>query len=567
MKRKPMEEKMLERLKVLYGAEASAVLKRLLVLLHAYEEKLPKRAFEFSEKDAVLITYGDAFQQNNREPLAVLNDFVTEYLSDAISIVHVLPFFPYSSDDGFSVIDYREVNPDLGSWEDVHELGTGRTVMFDAVINHVSAKSREFRGFLKGEEKYGNFFIVVGREFDTSKVFRPRALPLLTRFDTNRGSLDLWTTFSTDQIDLNYRNPDVLLYIIDVLLYYVLHGASIIRLDAIAFMWKESGTECLHLPQTHAAIKLFRNVFDMVAPHVKIITETNVPHSDNISYFGESNDEAHMVYNFALPPLSVHALLTGDGSYLTQWASTLQLGNPKNYFYNFTASHDGIGLMPVRGILPAGEIERLVTATEKHGGKLGLKDNPDGTQSVYELNVSLFDLLSDPNADEPMERQVHRFVASQAVAMSLAGVPALYYHSLVGSRNYYEGVERTGVNRAINREKLQLKRVKGELSERGSRRELVYSALTRLLRERRKHRAFHPEGPQTVLNLNRQVFAVERQSPDGSEKILSIINLSYEPVYLRPKFRGRVDLITGTTLEKQIDLEPYGIRWLRGDGD
>lgn len=567
MKRKPMEEKMLERLKVLYGVEASAVLKRLLVLLHAYEEKLPKRAFEFSEKDAVLITYGDAFQQNNREPLAVLNDFVTEYLSDAISIVHVLPFFPYSSDDGFSVIDYREVNPDLGSWEDVHQLGTGRTVMFDAVINHMSAKSREFRGFLKGEEKYRNFFIVVGPEFDTSRVFRPRALPLLTRFDTNRGSLDLWTTFSTDQIDLNYRNPDVLLYIIDVLLCYVLHGASIIRLDAIAFMWKESGTECLHLPQTHAAIKLFRNVFDMVAPHVKIITETNVPHSDNISYFGDGNDEAHMVYNFALPPLSVHALLTGDGSYLTQWASTLQLGNPKNYFYNFTASHDGIGLMPVRGILPAGEIERLVTATEKHGGKLGLKDNPDGTQSVYELNVSLFDLLSDPNADEPMERQVHRFVASQAVAMSLAGVPALYYHSLVGSRNYYEGVERTGVNRAINREKLQLKRVKGELSERGSRRELVYSALTRLLRERRKHRAFHPEGPQTVLNLNRQVFAVERQSPDGSEKILSIINLSDEPVYLRPKFRGRVDLITGTTLEKQIDLEPYGIRWLRGDGD
>ena len=567
MKRKPMEEKMLERLKVLYRAEAPAVLKRLLVLLHAYEEKLPKRAFDFSEKDAVLITYGDSFQQNNREPLAVLNDFVTEYLGDAISIVHVLPFFPYSSDDGFSVIDYREVNPDLGSWDDVHELGTGRTVMFDAVINHVSAKSREFQGFLKREEKYRNFFIVVGPEFDISRVFRPRALPLLTRFDTNRGNLDLWTTFSTDQIDLNYRDPDVLLYIIDVLLYYVLHGASIIRLDAIAFMWKESGTECLHLPQTHAAIKLFRNVFDMVAPHVKIITETNVPHSDNISYFGEGNDEAHMVYNFALPPLTVHALLTGDGSYLTQWASTLQLGNPKNYFYNFTASHDGIGLMPARGILPAVEIERLVTATEKHGGKLGLKDNPDGTQSVYELNVSLFDLLSDPNADEPMERQVHRFVASQAVAMILAGVPALYYHSMVGSRNYYEGVERTGVRRAINREKLGLERLKGELSERGSRRELVYSALTRLLRERRKHRAFHPEGPQTVLSLHRQIFAVERQSPDGGEKILSIINLSDTPVSLQPKFRGRVDIITGTTLEKQIDLEPYGIRWLRGDGD
>ena len=567
MKKKPTETILLERLEVLYGEEAEAVLKKLLALLQDYEEKLPKNTFEFSEKDAVLITYGDSFQQKNKTPLTVLNDFASEYLSDAISIVHVLPFFPYSSDDGFSVIDYREVNPKLGSWEDIHTLCTGRTVMFDAVINHISAGSSEFQGFLTGDDKYKNFFIIVGPDFDTSRVFRPRALPLLTRFDTELGSLDLWTTFSTDQIDLNYESPEVLLYIIDVLLYYVGQGASIIRLDAIAFMWKESGTECLHLPQTHAAIKLFRNVFDMVAPHVKIITETNVPHNDNISYFGTGDDEAHMVYNFALPPLTVHALLTGDGSYLTRWASTLQMENPKNYFYNFTASHDGIGLMPVRGMLPDSEVDRLAAATEKHGGRLGLKDNPDGTQSVYELNISLFDLLSDPNGGEPIDLQVHRFIASQAVAMSLAGVPAFYYHSLVGSRNYHEGVKRTGVNRAINREKLQLDRVKAELREPGSRRELVYSALMHLLKERRKHRAFHPEGPQTVLSLNRQVFAVERQSPDSREKILSIINLSDKPVSLEPAFNGRVELLTGTTLEKKIDLEPFGIRWLLGDGD
>lgn len=567
MKKKPIETILLERLNVLYGEEAEAVLERLLALLHDYEKRLPKNTFEFSEKDAVLITYGDSFQQKNKKPLTVLNDFASEYLRDAISIVHVLPFFPYSSDDGFSVIDYREVNPKLGSWEDIHTLCAGRTVMFDAVINHISAESSEFRGFLTGDEKYKNFFIIVGPDFDTARVFRPRALPLLTRFDTKLGSLDLWTTFSTDQIDLNYESPEVLLYIIDVLLHYVGQGASIIRLDAIAFMWKESGTECLHLPQTHAAIKLFRNVFDMVAPHVKIITETNVPHEDNISYFGTGGDEAHMVYNFALPPLTVHALLTGDGSYLTRWASTLQMENPKNYFYNFTASHDGIGLVPVRGILPASEVDRLVEATEKHGGKLGLKDNPNGTQSVYELNVSLFDLLSDPNGDESIELQVHRFVASQAVAMSLAGVPAFYYHSLVGSRNYYEGVEKTGVGRAINREKLQLDEVKAELQEPGSRRELVYSALTHLLNERRRHSAFHPEGLQTVLSLHRQVFIVERQSPDGREKILSIINLSDKPVSLEPAFNGRVDLLTGTTLEKKIALEPYGIRWLLGDED
>jgi sucrose phosphorylase len=151
--------------------------------------------------------------------------------------------------------------------------------------------------------------------------------------------------------------------------------------------------------------------------------------------------------------------------------------------------------------------------------------------------------------------------------MSLAGVPALYYHSLVGSRNYYEGVKKTGVGRAINREKLQLDEVKMELQKPGSRREQAYTALIHLLKERRKHRAFHPEGPQNVLDLHRQVFAVERQSPDGKEKIVSIINLSDKPVALEPAFNGRVDLLTGTTLERTFKLAPYGIRWFLREGD
>jgi glycosidase len=476
--------------------------------------------------------------------------------------VHVLPFFPFSSDDGFSVIDYRQVNPELGTWDDIHELGRDFTIMVDAVINHLSAKSREFKGFLAGESRFRNFFIEASPNFDISKVFRPRALPLLTPFETDRGILQLWTTFSTDQIDLNFGNPEVLLYIIDILLLYVSLGASIIRLDAIAFLWKESGTECLHLPQTHIVIKLFRNVFDLAAPHVKIITETNVPHRDNISYFGSGDDEAHMVYNFALPPLTVHALLTADGSYLTEWASGLRMKNPCNYFYNFTASHDGIGLMPVRDILPPEEIDLLVRTTESHGGQLGLKDNPDGTQSVYELNISLFDLLSDPGAQEPVSLQVARFAASQAIAMSLAGVPALYYHSILGSRNYHEGVERTGIKRAINREKLQVPPLRRELATPGSRRALALELLTGLLRVRGKHRAFHPEGRQQVHHLHPNVFGVERRSPEGKEKLLALVNLSKEPLRVSPDFEGRRDVISGRTWGRDIDMAPYEVLWL-----
>jgi sucrose phosphorylase len=558
-----LEGRMLEKLVYLYGSRvARPVFKRLLRLLESYRPKIPQKKFDFSERDAVLITYGDSFRERGEKPLSVLGAFLREYLQGTVTTVHVLPFFPFSSDDGFSVIDYRRVNPELGNWEDIHELGRDFTIMFDAVINHISAKSAEFAGFLRGEKRFRNFFIEVDPDFDISKVFRPRALPLLTPFETREGTRQLWTTFSTDQIDLNYANPEVLLFIIDILLFYVTHGASIIRLDAIAFLWKENGTECLHLPQTHTVIKLFRNVFDLIAPHVKIITETNVPHSDNISYFGSGDDEAHMVYNFALPPLTVHALLTADGSYLSEWASGLQMTNPRNYFYNFTASHDGIGLMPVRGILPPDEIDLLVGAAESHGGQLGLKDNPDSTQSVYELNISLFDLLSDPNSEEPLSLQVERFAASQAIAMSLAGVPALYYHSMVGSRNFHEGVEQTGIKRAINREKLQASSLRRELAAPGSRRSLVFETLSTLLKVRGKHRAFHPEGRQQILHLHPQVFAVERRSPDEREKLLALVNLSKRPVQVTPDFAGRTDTLSGRTREGPIDMAPYEILWL-----
>jgi glycosidase len=558
-----LEGRMLEKLIYLYTSRvARPVFKRLLRLLESYRSRIPQRKFDFSERDAVLITYGDSFQERGKKHLSALGAFLREYLQGTVTTIHVLPFFPFSSDDGFSVIDYRQVNPELGNWEDIHDLGRDFTIMFDAVINHISSKSREFAGFLRGEKRFRNYFIEVGPGFDVSKVFRPRALPLLTPFETREGTRQLWTTFSTDQLDLNYANPEVLLFIIDILLFYVVHGASIIRLDAIAFLWKESGTECLHLPQTHTVIKLFRNVFDLIAPHVKIITETNVPHRDNISYFGSGNDEAHMVYNFALPPLTVHALLTADGSYLSEWASGLQMMNPRNYFYNFTASHDGIGLMPVRGLLPPDEIDLLVRAAESHGGQLGLKDNPDSTQSVYELNISLFDLLSDPNAEEPLSLQVARFAASQAIAMSLAGVPALYYHSMVGSRNDYVGFEQTGIKRAINREKLQASSLRRELAVPGSRRALVFKTLSTLLKVRGKHRAFHPEGRQQILHLHPQVFAVERRSPDEGESLLALVNLSKESVRITQDFTGRTDMLSGRTLEGVLDMGPYEILWL-----
>jgi sucrose phosphorylase len=398
--------------------------------------------------------------------------------------------------------------------------------MFDAVINHVSAQSRWFREFLKGNPEFADYFIVVEKGTDLSQVVRPRALPLLTRVQTASGERLAWTTFSADQIDPDYANPDVLLEIIEVLLLYVEKGADLIRLDAIAYLWKKIGTTCIHLEETHRVVKLFRAVLDVVAPHVIVVTETNVPHEENVSYFGDGTDEAQMVYQFSLPPLVFHAFLSGDATYLSEWAAGLSSPSGSATFFNFLASHDGIGVRPVEGILSPAEVQSLVERVKAHGGFVSYKTNADGSQSVYELNISYFDALSDPDGLEPLDLQARRFLASQAIMLSLAGVPGIYVHSLFGSRSYPAGVEQTGRYRSINRAKLGRDELEQELADPSSLRHQVFYPYLHLICTRAAHPAFHPNGPQQVLSIHPALFVLLRTASDGDTSLLCIHNVS-----------------------------------------
>jgi sucrose phosphorylase len=425
--------------------------------------------------------------------------------------------------------------------------------MFDGVINHISAQSDWFKGFLRDDPRYQNYFIAVEGSPDLSQVVRPRTLPLLTAFQTASGEKKVWTTFSDDQIDLNFQNPEVLLEILDILLMYAEHGATFIRLDAIAYLWKVIGTTCIHLPQTHHVIQFLRAALDEVAPHVHVITETNVPHADNISYFGDGANEAQLVYNFALPPLTLHAFHTGDARVLSNWAKTLTLPSDKTTFFNFLASHDGIGLNPARGILSNAEIDSLVNKTLAHGGLVSYKNNSDGSQSPYEMNVNYFDALSNPSGNELLDLQVDRFIAAQAIMLSLLGVPGIYFHSLFGSRGWIEGVRQTGRNRTINREKLQLDKIQNELADENSLRAKVFTRYCQLLKARSESAAFHPHGIQKIIDLHPSVFAVERISPDGETRMLCLHNISAE----------KVTFETELATALPITLEPYQVLWLK----
>jgi len=480
---------------------------------------------ELDQGDVVLISYGDVI--SSKHPLKILKNFLLEYADDIISTVHILPFFPYSSDYGFSVIDYRKVNPQLGNWEDIEEIGEDFNLAFDAVFNHISKESDWFKQFLEGEEKYTDWFIEAGEDFDSSHVVRPRALPLFHNYEDNaRETHRIWTTFSEDQIDLNFKSPELLMELIGILLFYIEKGARIIRLDAIAFCWKESGSNCLHLPQAHLIVKLFRKIVEKVAPGTIILTETNVPHEDNISYFG-NQDEAHMVYQFPLPPLSAQAILRQDARALSTWAASLEEPPPECTFLNFLASHDGIGVRPLLGLVPDSELSFLADECLRKGGKVGYKNNSDGSQSPYELNINYYSLLHEP--DEDLELSVKKFILSQAIMLTMPGVPGIYFHSLFGSENWIEGIPKNSERRTINRERISTDTLRNELNTPGSRRQLIYQQYRKLLNTRKKHKAFHPKSGFKILEICPEIFAIIRGT-EQTKTILALFNVSSQTI-------------------------------------
>jgi sucrose phosphorylase len=560
-----MKNKLLNHLTLLYGKnKARQLYERSQQLLTGYRARIPVHDDRLTERDSILITYGDQVRSPNMHPLQTLNSFCEKYLVNVVNGIHILPFYPWTSDDGFSVVDYRKVDSSLGDWDDVSSMQSHFRLMFDGVINHISAQSEWFKGFLSDDIRYRDYFITVEGPPDLSQVVRPRALPLLTAFDTASGEKKVWTTFSDDQIDLNFKNPEVLLEILDILLMYAERGATFIRLDAIAYLWKDVGTTCIHLPQTHHVIQFLRAALDEAAPHVHLITETNVPHADNISYFGDGTNEAQLVYNFALPPLTLHSFHTGDARVLSNWARTLTLPSHRTTFFNFLASHDGIGLNPARGILSDEEVDSLVDKALEHGGLVSYKHNADGTQSPYEMNINYFNALSNPNGDEPLGLQVDRFIAAQAIMLSLLGVPGIYFHSLFGSRGWIEGVKQTNRNRTINRQKCDLETLQSELADLNSLRSKVFTRYRQLLLARSSSPAFHPHGAQKILDVHPSVFAVERISPDGTSRVLCLQNVSAEKIVVETEQAAASDLFTGQLLQvSKIRLDPYQILWIK----
>lgn len=510
---------------------------------------------EAGEQNVILITYPDQFY-GEEDKLTLFERFAKKYLDGVFDVIHFLPFCPYSSDDGFSVIDYKSLNGGLGSWENLERLSEHFTLMYDFVCNHVSAESKWFLGCLDGEKAYENFFIEKDPDEDLSMVIRPRTTPLLTRFSAADGDKYFWTTFSGDQIDLNYHNPAVFWEAADVFLTYLERGGRWIRLDAIGFLWKEAGTSCMHHENTHRIVKLFRGMMEEVCPNGRIVTETNVPHVDNVSYFGNGYDESHMVYQFPLPMLVLYSFYKKEASVLSCWASGLSLPSEKTSFFNFLASHDGIGINPVRSIVPEEEIDDLIVhLQEKSGALISYKENADGSKSAYEVNVSYFSALKE---DYDFETANRRYLNAHGILLGMQGDAAIYINSYLGAENDEKGVMETGRNRSINREKFAYEQIVKELEQAESIKARVRRELERLIRIRKSCDAFATHAKQTVFKEQKELFSYLRTGK--TQTVICLHNFSDKAIE-KAGINGR-DLWTEEKITGSVKIAPFDFKWI-----
>ncbi len=584
-------DRMYGRLRFLYGeAEAKAWMPELERILRMHFAHKPQEMIEaekdfdpkerFNEKDMILITYGDLIHSEEGSPLATLHRFVQRFNQGAINTLHILPFFPYSSDRGFAISDYFTVNPELGTWEDIRGMGADYNLMFDGVLNHTSSRSRMFREFLNGNPFYKHFFIAYESPDDLtpdqrSKIFRPRTSDILTRFDTIEGPRYVWTTFSDDQIDLNFRNPAALMRIIEGLLFYVRRCANIIRLDAVTYIWADPGTECVHLPETHEIVKLLRDVMDTVAPGVAILTETNVPHDLNVSYFGNGYDQAHMVYNFALPPLVLHTFYIEDATRLLEWAQNVAAPSDIATFFNILDTHDGIGLMGVKGILSKEEIDHIINSAQEHGAYISYRMNENRTEEPYEINCTWWSAINRDDSDEDIAFQVKRFVASRSILLTIQGVPGIYLHGVAGTSNDHELVRKTNVRRDVNRGVIDSEAIAERLKDPSSKNSLMRTYGGKLHLVRTRQRAFHPQGDQRVLMMSPDVFTALRTSPEGDQHVLAMTNVTNRVGKIEMALSELgveetrwYDLIgekewTAKGGKLSVTFQPYDVIWLR----
>ena len=468
-----------------------------------------------------LITYVDRLTQGGMKKLQLLLD---KELKDVFGGVHLLPFFyPIDgADAGFDPIDHTQVDSRLGSWEDIYSLSQTTDIMADVIVNHVSAQSPQFLDYLERGEKssYAKMFLTLDTVFpngvsekDLLAVYRPRPSLPFTTISLKDGSKKMfWTTFTSNQIDIDVLCDQGKAYLISILDKFHKSGIKMIRLDAAGYAIKKAGTSCFMIPETFDFIDWFRE--NATAYGMEVLVEIHSYYKKQI----EIAKQVDWVYDFALPPLVLHSIFNGTSAYLKKWIEI----RPQNTI-TVLDTHDGIGVMDVGGakglpgLLPEEDIDSLVE--QMHLNSEGQSKAATGAAAsnldLYQVNCTYFDALGK-NEDH--------YLMARAIQFFLPGVPQVYYSGLFAEPNDMELLAKTNVGRDINRHYYSDDELVKALNR------PVVQKLIKLIKFRNSHPAFN--GFFTLEPSNSESLELSWKNEGNWNKlVIDYTNLSFQISY------------------------------------
>lgn len=611
-------------LRAVYGPAADSLIEDLVSDLPA-AEAAPRPPLPGRDQ-ACWIGYADSLVGGEgRSPLETLRGSFTRHgLGEAFPVVHLLPFYPWDTDRGFSVEDYYAVAPENGRWGDVEALaGDGLALMFDFVANHASIANPLVQSALiarhldpddprrTAHARYQDFVLAFAEDApepdQLAALARPRAAPVLTPYcllehpderlealpghrqdpevdqrlaagSQVRGEGLVWTTFSrgpdaagreqTRQVDLDYRNPAVFREAAKILCFYRDRGAALLRLDAIGYLWKRLGSTSLHEPETHQLLVALKAYLELAAPEVQTVAEVNEDQERVLGYLGEdAAPESDLVYQFTHFPLAVHAVHTGQAGPYRDWLATLAPFRGRQ-FVTALGSHDGMGMKPLRGRLPEDELEAFAARlAEDHGGLPNHAVLPGGRRIVYEVCATPWDLINAPGQPHALER--YRAVA--ALGLLPRGLPGFYVNGVFGLGGHHpeEGLDE---NRTVNRQRLDAAWLDGQLADPASRPARVLAMLRHLLARRAALPAFDPDAPALEpLDLGAGLVAARVPACDPEHDLVALVDVagagrSLDPSALAAALPGEGPLVDHLDEAEvpagTLEVPPYGVLWV-----
>lgn len=447
----------------------------------------------------MLITYADSMGKNLKELHEVLN----KYYKDAIGGVHILPFFPSSADRGFAPMCYAKVDETFGDFSDIEEIGKEYYLMFDFMVNHISAQSEYFQDFLKNKENslYKDMFIRY-KEFwkngeptqeQIDKIYKrkPRA-PYIEAEFADGSKEKIWCTFCTEQIDLDVTKEKTREFIKNTLKEMCCHGASVIRLDAFAYALKKADTSCFFIEPD--IWKLLYDIENIVKEEgAEILPEIH----EHYTIPMKIADKGFWIYDFALPVLTLHALYNHTGKYLKNWMKMC----PMKQFTTLD-THDGIGIVDVKDLLPDEEIEIVKEQLYKQGANVKKIYSSEAYNNldIYQVNTTYYSALG--NNDDA-------YLLARAIQFFAPGIPQVYYVGMLAGSNDIELMERTKNGRDINRHYYS----KDEIEDEQDR--TVVQKLKELMILRNTHPAFSLDGTIEIQTNGDRLIITRKYGSDS----------------------------------------------------